>query len=173
MRRRTGECPLYVFDLLAADHQVLAELMNTIGQLWDRYAFDDVADYFSVFSQSSAVHAEAEERAIFTVLDDGPPELEALVRDAEHHHALARTHIEELGHMDVSAPEWRPRYAALVELIQYIIALEDGSIRDIAALELTPKLSAQLARDYLTIKDEAAKAHAGVATAHAQFTPAG
>ena len=146
-----------LFELLSAEHEVLAALLGRIAELLDRSLHAEVADHFSVFSTSFELHSQAEGEAVYPVLGEGPPALEALVRDAEHHHALAETHIDRLSRMDVSLPQWRTHFEALVDLIQDHIALEEGAIRDVASAELTSDFSAELAHDYLECKRRLAR----------------
>ncbi|HUS64687.1 MAG TPA: hemerythrin domain-containing protein [Kofleriaceae bacterium] len=172
--KKTHEISLDLFDLLSAEHQVLAELMGRITDLLDKTCYVEVADHFAVFAMAFDLHAEAEEEAVYAVLREGPPALEALIEDAGHHHALMTTHVDQLVRMDVSRPEWRTRFAALVELIQCHVDMEEGAIRDMAADELTSDLSSELARDYLETKRRLANGIDGVVvTGHEGMSPDG
>ena len=162
---KTPDIALDLFDLLSAEHQVLAELIGRINNLLDTTCYAEAADHFAVFATAFELHSQAEDEAIYGVLAEGPPLLEALVRDAEHHHALATTHIDQLVRMDVSLPGWRVHFDALAELIQSHVDLEEGAIRDVASDELTSDLSAELARDYLESKRRFANLVDGVAAA--------
>lgn len=162
---KTEEISLDLFDLLSAEHQAMAELMRRITDLWDMTCYVEVADHFAVFAEAFDLHSAAEDEAVYAVLADGPPALEALVRDAGHHHALAATHLDSLSRMDVSLPDWRARFAALCELIESHVDLEEGAIRDAAADELTADLSCELARDYLETKERLANRVDGVVAA--------
>ena len=115
-----------VFELLKADHERVAEMMEKIDESTER-AVKGRTETFTRLKTELDLHAMIEEKIVYPALEDAE-ETREITLEAYEEHRLVKQLLSELESEPNDTEEWTAKFTVLKENVEHHVEEEEGEM---------------------------------------------
>ena len=115
-----------VFALLKADHELVAEMLETIDKTTER-ALKGREETFTRLKTELDLHAMIEEELVYPTLEEAD-ETRDITLEAYEEHRLVKQLLTELEQEPKDTEEWTAKFSVLKENVEHHVEEEEGEM---------------------------------------------